>query len=67
VKRALICAVLVIFGLGIAHAQNIVANWHGSLKVGGADLHLVLHITRGADGNLKATLDSIDQGAKGMA
>ena len=65
-KRALVCAVLVIFGLGIAHAQNIVADWHGSLKVSGADLHLVLHITRGADGNLKATLDSIDQGAKGI-
>lgn len=53
-----------------AHAQvstpNLVGNWQGTLKAGGAELRLVLHITEGEDGSLKATLDSIDQGANGI-
>ncbi len=37
----------------------------GSLKAGAAELRLLLHITE-TDGKLSATLDSIDQGAKGI-
>jgi hypothetical protein len=49
-----------------AHAQTIEGDWQGTLKAGGAELRLVLHITKGDKGGLKATLDSIDQNALGM-
>ncbi|HLY62922.1 MAG TPA: alpha/beta fold hydrolase [Terriglobia bacterium] len=49
-----------------AAAKGIEGDWQGTLKAPGADLRLVLHITKGTDGNLKATLDSIDQNANGI-
>jgi pimeloyl-ACP methyl ester carboxylesterase len=53
---------------GAANAQpaGIAGDWAGALKVGGAELHLIVHITTASDGALKATLDSIDQGAVGI-
>ncbi len=48
------------------HAQNIIGDWQGTLKAGPAELRLVLHIAKGNEGNLKATLDSVDQGANGI-
>jgi hypothetical protein len=52
---------------GIAlYAQNIIGDWHGTLKAGGAELRLNLHITKGDNDSLKATLDSVDQGANGI-
>ena len=65
-KRVFVCAVLIIFWVGIAHAQNIVGDWQGTLKAGPAELRLVLHIAKNADGSFKATLDSVDQGANGI-
>ena len=62
-------ATLFVFVLGTSaflRAQDIVGDWNGTLTVGTAELRLVLHITKGADGSLKATLDSIDQGAPGI-
>jgi len=47
----------------VANAQDVVGDWQGTLKVGGAELRLVLHITKGDGGGLKATMDSVDQGA----
>jgi pimeloyl-ACP methyl ester carboxylesterase len=41
-------------------------HWVGSLQVGDAVLHLVLHISKAADGSWKATLDSLDQGVYGI-
>jgi uncharacterized protein len=41
----------------------LVGDWKGALDAGGAQLHLVLHVTKGDDGKLAATLDSVDQGA----
>ncbi len=58
---------VVLLALGCAQAQDIVGDWRGSLKAGGAELRLVLHVTKAADGGLKATLDSVDQGARGIA
>jgi hypothetical protein len=49
-----------------AWAQNIVGDWQGTLKAGPAELRLVLHIAKSADGSLKATLDSVDQAANGI-
>lgn len=51
--------------LSQAQAQ-IAGDWLGMLYVGGAQLHLALHITAAQDGRLSATLDSIDQGANGI-
>ena len=50
----------------LAQAQDIAGDWQGTLKNGGAELRLVLHIMKNPDGSLKGTLDSIDQGANGI-
>jgi pimeloyl-ACP methyl ester carboxylesterase len=49
-----------------AQAQDILGDWQGTLKVGAGELHLALHISAGDKGALKATMDSIDQGANGI-
>ncbi len=47
--------------------KGIAGDWQGTLKVGGAELRLVLHVSEVEGGQLKATLDSIDQpGSNGM-
>jgi len=46
-------------------AQDITGQWNGALKVQGTQLRLVFHISRTANG-LSATMDSPDQGAKGI-
>lgn len=42
-------------------------HWSGSLEAGDAVLHLVLHVSKTADGSFQATLDSLDQGVYGIA
>lgn len=46
-------------------AQDITGEWNGILKVPGAQLRLVFNITKINDG-FSATMDSPDQGAKGI-
>lgn len=46
-------------------AQNIVGDWSGVLQVQSMKLHVVFHITK-SDGTYSATMDSPDQGAKGI-
>ena len=63
--------VLIFVGLlvaaSLAQAQDIAGDWQGTLNAGGAELRLVLHLTKAADGSLNAVLDSIDQpGANGI-
>lgn len=41
--------------------------WLGTLDAGAVKLRVAFHITRGADGALHATFDSLDQGARGLA
>jgi pimeloyl-ACP methyl ester carboxylesterase len=69
-KRILIFTFLnlLLAGASLVQAQNIdiAGDWQGTLSTGAGDLRLVLHITKGADGALKATLDSVDQGANGI-
>lgn len=50
-----------------AAQQNIEGNWEGVLAVAGSNLRLVLKISRAAVGALKATMDSLDQGANDLA
>jgi len=60
-NRSIFAVALFFFATTLAQAQDITGNWQGTLSAGGAELRLVLHITKSADGSLKATLDSIDQ------
>jgi pimeloyl-ACP methyl ester carboxylesterase len=47
--------------------KGVEGNWEGSLDVAGQKLRLAFHITKAKDGTFSATMDSIDQGAKGIA
>ncbi len=44
----------------------LLGSWQGTLNVGGTSLRLVLHLSQLEDGSLSATLDSPDQGARGI-
>lgn len=52
--------------LGQSQNASIEGNWLGALEIGGGKLRLVVKVTKNADGSFKATLDSIDQGAKDL-
>lgn len=49
----------------VAHAQDITGDWQGPLITPMGELRLVLHISKAADGTLKGTMDSPDQGTGG--
>jgi fermentation-respiration switch protein FrsA (DUF1100 family) len=49
-----------------AQTPGVAGDWLGTLNVGPVALRLVLHITSAGNGQLSATLDSIDQNAKGI-
>src|SRR5471030_703076 len=62
-KRALITLGLTLWTANLARAQTtIVGDWEGTLKAGGIELRLALHVVQADDGGFKATLDNIDQG-----
>ena len=50
----------------VANKTELVGSWNGKLNVGGMSLTLVLNIEQ-ADGYVVVTLDSPDQGAKGLS
>src|SRR5690349_4245901 len=52
-----------LLALTAVHAQNIIGDWQGTLKVNSAELRVVLAVTKHDSGHLKATLDSVDQDA----
>lgn len=64
---SLLTGVLIIMQAGTIAAEksslDISGNWLGVLKVPGAELRLVLKVTKNADGSFSSKLDSIDQGA----
>ena len=65
-KKVIFAAILLLSTAFASRAQNIVGDWQGTLKTGGAELRLVLHVATGDGDSLKATLDSVDQGANGI-
>jgi hypothetical protein len=65
-KLMFILAALIVTVVSPSRAQDMSGDWQGTLKTGVGELRLVLHITKGADGGLKAILDSPDQGATGI-
>jgi hypothetical protein len=48
-------------------AQDIAGDWKGTISTPTLEFRVALHITKTGDGGLNATLDSIDQGALGLA
>jgi len=47
--------------------EKLVGNWHGVLDAGAVKLRLVLKVVKQANGSLKASLDSPDQGATDLS
>ena len=65
IKNILAIAALILFATCLARSQDVAGDWQGVLHAGTTQLHVILHITN-SDGNLKATMDSVDQGAFGL-
>ncbi|MFM7323096.1 MAG: alpha/beta hydrolase family protein [Armatimonadota bacterium] len=51
---------------GASSGIDLTGDWRGSISAGAVPLRLVFHFKRGGDGGWVGTLDSPDQGAKGM-
>jgi hypothetical protein len=64
-KQGFGLALIVLAAGCAAQAQDITGDWQGPLTTPMGELRMVLHITRNADGTLKATMDSPDQAAAG--
>lgn len=69
-KKCIITTLLALVALtGLAQVNTTTAllgSWSGKLKAGAASLTIVLHLEQ-ADGFVKVSLDSPDQGAKGIS
>jgi uncharacterized protein len=69
-KKYLLVLLATIVTLGNCLAQQnlqtIAGSWNGTLNIGSTKLRLVFHISTNPDGTLTATMDSPDQGAKGI-
>jgi len=63
-KKTLVL-LLMVFCSSMMYGQDITGQWNGLLKVSGAQLRLVLHVTK-TDSGYSSTMDSPDQGAKGI-
>src|SRR5215510_12090329 len=63
----LFCCLLVSLFMNVgANAQTVEGAWQGTIKANDVELRLRLHVTKDEKGTLKATFDSIDQGAIGL-
>jgi len=65
-KKLLVTFAFILLATAVSLAQDITGDWNGTLSINGAELRLVLHVTKNPDGTLKSTLDSVDQNAKGI-
>ena len=63
-KKIVLCVIAVVSALTV-YSQDMSGQWNGALKVPGAQLRLVFHITATEQG-YRATMDSPDQGATGI-
>jgi pimeloyl-ACP methyl ester carboxylesterase len=64
--RSSVAIALALMMAGVSQPPDVVGNWQGTLKAGAIGLRIVLHVAKADDGSLKATMDSLDQGANGM-
>jgi hypothetical protein len=63
----LFCGLLVSLFMNVgANAQTVEGSWQATIKANDVELRLRLHVTKDEEGTLKATWDSIDQGARGL-
>ncbi|MDD4363591.1 MAG: alpha/beta fold hydrolase, partial [Atribacterota bacterium] len=51
---------------GANEIKNILGNWEGTLKVPGTELRIVFRVYETTEGNISATMDSPDQGVRGI-
>jgi hypothetical protein len=51
---------------GAEPAKTVTGHWHGLLDAGSVKLHVVFHISQASGGGPTATMDSPDQGARGI-
>jgi len=65
-KKLFVTFAFILLATAVSFAQDITGDWNGTLSINGAELRLVLHVTKNPDGTLKSTLDSVDQNAKGI-
>jgi hypothetical protein len=66
VNRTFLIAGLAFSAALAANAQRVKGDWQGTLKVGAAELHLVVHLTADGQGGFHGALDSLDQGVNGI-
>src|SRR5450759_1654527 len=57
---------LILTQLTLASDKNILGIWQGTLKVQSLELRVVFHVQTDSMGTMKSTMDSPDQGAKGI-
>ncbi len=65
IKKTIAITALILSAACFAQSQDVAGDWQGVLNAGTRQLHIILHITNN-DGNLKATMDSVDQHAFGL-
>ena len=65
-KRTILLAALAAAATVGARAQDIRGDWQGTLRAGADEIHLTLHVSAGDNGALQATMDSAEQGARGV-
>lgn len=63
-KRIILSITCLVFAM-LIHAQDITGAWNGKLSVQGMKLRIVFHVSK-TDAGYSATMDSPDQGAKGI-
>ena len=56
------CAFVALLFAAAICGQDITGRWEGAIQAGAQTLHLVLTITQPADGPMKASVESVDQG-----
>ena len=66
-KSLLSAIVLTLVVTAPTYAQAVEGDWYGTLDAGGTQLRLVLHLTPNGKGGFEGSLDSLDQGAKGIS
>jgi hypothetical protein len=66
-KTLLSAIALILVVTASSYAQAIDGDWNGTLDAGGQQLRLVLHLTPDGKGGFAGSLDSLDQGAKGIS
>ena len=66
-RASAIAVLLLIAGTApTADAQTVAGDWQGTLRAGAASLRIEVHIAAEPGGQFKGTLDSLDQGARGI-